>query len=303
TPFRLIPFAVDRSAGAAPTSADLIVSSNHYFSFPTSRETPPPINPLLSSAKSLGVAARIVHDPVSTDLAFAQLQWLNGANTWGTNYLHLDLAQPQSSLQNNHLITTISSNSAPTVRKSGQSFSGADASWLSVQGKLIWTLADLAVQPIVSGVVEPGSDLEFIDKGNGNRFKAKADKTTGRFLTRVPSGSYTVQFHQKTLDIYLAGAAQKDINFTNYLSFTLSRGKKDGKPVMKVNADGEGKHTFTLLGSNMKNSSPIHSLTFQLDISDSTTWPIEVINPLEPVVAVVFADDQPSNRRELFFWR
>jgi hypothetical protein len=166
----------------------------------------------------------------------------------------------------------------------------------------VWVLADLGAEPVVSGVAEPKWDVEFIDIGNGNRFKTSPEKTTGTFLTRLPAGAYNVQFQQKTMEVFLAGGSQRHLDFVNFIAFSLAKEKKDGKPILKVKADGEGKHNLTLLGSNLKTTSPHHTLAFELGISDSTWWPIEPLNPREPVVVVVYADDNLTSRRTLFFW-
>jgi hypothetical protein len=172
--------------------------------------------------------------------------------------------------------------------------------WVHPVGRWIWLMRDLAGPALVEGQAD--STVEFISMGAGSNSVTRAQPVHGQFRVFLPEGSYTLQcdgFEQK--QVFLpASRCRLDLRPGHVLDYELSTLRSaDGGVRIKLKAHGSGRHAFRIRTDNLTLSEGEKELSLSPGSRGILEWQGDVGSPATPWTAVVIADDDLTNRKEL----
>jgi hypothetical protein len=161
-------------------------------------------------------------------------------------------------------------------------------------------MEDLSGPAIVEG--EAGGTVEFREITSGTTISVNPDKSSGRFRTSLPEGSYSVRSGDVNRNIILLPASKQNIDLLKPVASITEADAVTNKStatvtiVAKVN--GKGTHSFRLLADNMSPGEAVKEINTEKE--NSVTWKVKISDPKAPWVAVIVVDGNMNERRELF---
>jgi hypothetical protein len=166
-------------------------------------------------------------------------------------------------------------------------------------------MQDISVPATVRGTANPASrePVEFHEQTSGQVTTATLSPRDGEFDIHLPEGHYDVrQGSAHTRVTVLAGGFYDvDLRSDRVLDFKVtSQDLGHNHVVLRVSAEGAGRHTFTLRSDNLTLKEPGKQ---EMDLISGgvreAVWHAHVVSPKTPWVAVVIADGNLSKRREV----
>jgi hypothetical protein len=172
--------------------------------------------------------------------------------------------------------------------------------WVHPVGRWIWLMRDLAGPALVEGLAD--DPVLFTPIGSGPSSVVRVIPTYGQFRVMLPEGKYHVRGQSfEHAEIFLpAGTYHLDLRPGRALSFEISKlSSANGAVRIRLSAQGEGSHRFTIRTDNLTISDPHKELMLKSGIAGSFEWSARIQSADTPWVAVVVADDNPRVRKEL----
>jgi hypothetical protein len=172
--------------------------------------------------------------------------------------------------------------------------------WVHPVARWVWLMRDLAGPVLVQGLAD--ATVEFISASSASNSIVRIQPVNGQFRVMLPEGSYALRcngFQQKR--VFLPAFSyhldlRQDHAFDYELS-TLPTGADGVRIVLK--AHGSGRHGFRVRTDNLTLSEGEKELTLSPGGWGILEWQGSVGSPNTPWTAVVIADEDLTNRKEL----
>ena len=161
-------------------------------------------------------------------------------------------------------------------------------------------MRDLAGPALVEGQAD--SPVDFIPVGFGPPAMIRAYATNGQFRVFLPQGKYTVQCQGEgyATTFLPASTHHLDLRPGRAFDFEISEIGSKGREVrISLKARGEGIHRFSIRTDNLALQDTEKELTLKRGGGARLEWSGRILSFESPWVAVVMADDSPTNRKEL----
>jgi hypothetical protein len=261
---------------------------------------------ILPQAQALASAARLRGDLVSTQLATHQLEWIIGRNPfsastmYGEGYDYVPLYTPSSGDMVGGLpvgIQTKDENDAPYWPV--QSMWTYKEIWVHPVSRWVWLLKDLEGPAMVEG--KANGAILFKSVSSQQNINIPVDKA-GHFKVMLPEGKYTVIGNGVSqTQTFLPGSNYNlDLRSGNFLSYEVSKTvSAAGELVIKVNARGNGKHSFNIRTDNLTLSPVSKEIDLKPGAAQSFEWHGKITSDDTPWVAVIVPDGSISERKEV----
>ncbi len=267
---------------------------------------------LLSEAKALSAAGRLRGNLEAEDLAQKQAQWLVGRNPFAASVMYGEGYDwtPLYSVRSGQMVGAL------PVGIETKGFSDSPywpnqicwtykEVWTQPVGQWIWLMEDISVPATIRGMANPSSHarIEFREKNSGQITSAAPSPRDGKFSIHLPEGNYDLrQGSTHTSVTVLPGEFYDvDLRTDRVLDFKVTSQYLGHEQVLlRVSAEGAGRHTFALRTDNLTVNEPARQEINLISGSvGETVWHAHVVSPKSPWVAVLIPDDTVSNRREL----
>jgi hypothetical protein len=261
---------------------------------------------ILPQAQSLTYAARLRHDPELAKLATRQLEWIVGHNPFSQSTMYGE------GYDFPPLYTPSSGNIVGALPVGIQTYAERDIPYWPVQST--WTYKEIWVHPVSQwiglmrnirgpAVIQGKADgvVEFKSLPSGQLTKIEPD-SLGQFKVMIPQGEYLVKSRtvEKTLTFIPAGIYNEELRTANAFDFEVSKeSSSKGSFTITIRIQGSGNHKFSIRTNNLtiKDSSKIINLKSGGKIT--LRWNGKAKNADEPWVAVIVADNDLANHKEL----
>jgi hypothetical protein len=177
--------------------------------------------------------------------------------------------------------------------------------WTQPVGQWIWLMKDISVPATVRGTANPTSrePIEFREQKSGQVTTANSSAPDGKFNIRLPEGLYDARqgSAHTSVTVIPGGFYDVDLRPNHVLDFKVTyQDLGHNEVLLRVAAQGAGRHTFTLRSDNLVPDGPGKQ---EIDLTSArgreAIWHAHVVSPNTPWVAVVIPDDALSERREV----
>ena len=266
---------------------------------------------LLSEAKALSAAGRLRGDLEAEDLAQKQAQWLVGRNPFASSVMYGEGYDwtPLYSVRSGQMVGALpvgieTKGFADVPYWPNQICWTYKEVWTQPVGQWIWLMDDLSVPASVHGTANPESrePVEFRAQQT-RQVTATMNPGNSEFNIHLPEGHYDVQqgSAHTSLTVLSGGFYDVDMRLDRVLDFKVtSQDIGHNEVVLRISAEGSGRHTFALRSDNLTINDPGKR---ELDLIPGSVreavWHAHVVSPKTPWVALVIPDDNLSNRREV----
>ena len=267
---------------------------------------------LLSEAKALSAAGQLRGDLEAEDLAQKQAQWLVGRNPFAASVMYGEGYDwtPLYSVRSGQMVGAL------PVGIETKGFDDAPywptqicwtykEVWTQPVGQWIWLMEDISVPATVRGTANPASHepVEFREQQSGQVTTAPSNSRDGEFNIHLPEGHYAVRQGSvhTSVTVLPGGFYDVDLRPDRVLDFkVISEDLGHNEVVLRVSAEGAGRHTFTLRSDNLTLKEPGKR---EIELTSGgvreAVWHAHEISPKTPWVAVVIPDGTLSKRREV----
>jgi hypothetical protein len=157
----------------------------------------------------------------------------------------------------------------------------------------------------VRGKANPGSrePVAFREQKSGQLTTATPSSRDGEFDIHLPEGHYDVRqgSAHTSVTVLPSGFYDVDLRPDRVLDFNVvSQDLGQNEIVLRVSAEGAGRHTFTLRSDNLTLK---ESGKQEIDLTSGgireAVWHAHLVSPKTPWVAVVIPDGALDERREI----
>jgi hypothetical protein len=165
-------------------------------------------------------------------------------------------------------------------------------------------MEDISVPATLRGTANPASHepVEFLEQKSGQVTTA-ASSPDGEFKIHLPEGHYVIRQGSvhTSVTVLPGGFYDVDLRPDRVLDFkVISEDLGHNEIVLRVSAEGAGRHTFTLRSDNLTLKEPgEQEIQLTSEGAREAVWHAHVISPKTPWVAVVIPDGTLSKRREV----
>jgi hypothetical protein len=267
---------------------------------------------LLSEAKALSASGRFRGDLKAEDLAQKQAQWLVGRNPFAASLMYGEGYDwtPLYSVRSGQMVGAL------PVGIQTKGFDDAPywptqicwtykEVWTQPVGQWIWLMEDLSVAATVRGTANPASrePVEFREQNSGQVTTASSHSGDGEFKIHLPEGRYNVRqgSAHTSVTVLPGGLYHIDLRPDRVLDFKVTfQDLGHNEVVLRVSAEGAGRHTFTMRSDNLTLIEPgKQEVNLTSGGAGEAVWHAHVVSPNTPWVAVVIPDGTISERREV----
>jgi hypothetical protein len=163
-------------------------------------------------------------------------------------------------------------------------------------------MRDLAGPALIEGQAEAGvREVELRDVRTGRKESIGVDPATGSFRGMVPEGEYTLSANgrEKALTLLPAGSYTVDLRPGRALDVkVISQTSPDGTVIITASLAGAGAHRVAVLADNLTLTQPERKIELAAGTAQNVVWKAKLTSTQAPWVAVVYADDDLSQRIE-----
>jgi hypothetical protein len=261
---------------------------------------------ILPQAQSLNNAAHLRGDPESAKLALHQLEWIVGRNPFSQSIMYGE------GYDFPPLYTPSSGDIAGALPVGIQTRAESDKPYWPVQNT--WTYKEVWVHPVsqwiglmrdIQGpaVVQGKADgaVEFKSLPSGQLTNIEPD-SIGQFKAMIPQGEYLVKSKEvkKTLSFIPAGIYNLDLRSNNAFNFEVSKvSSVNGKIIITARIEGNGSHKFSIRTSNLIIKGSAKQVNLKSGGKITLKWHGKTESIDESWVAVIVADNDLTNHKEL----
>lgn len=172
--------------------------------------------------------------------------------------------------------------------------------WVHPVACWIWLMSNLAGPAIVEG--EADGPVDFIATGARSDGVSRAVPAQGRFRVLLPEGKYTVRFRREEQVRAFLPSGRYHLDLRAGRSFDYEAAKLptgDGLVRIRVTARGSGRHRFRIRTDNISLAEEEKELVLRSGAVSVAEWQGTIYSPDAFWTAVVIADGDPTNRKEL----
>jgi len=172
--------------------------------------------------------------------------------------------------------------------------------WVHPVARWIWLMRDLAGPALVEGQAD--SPVDFIPVGSGPADAIRVNGTNGQFRAFLPEGKYTVECqHERYATTFLpTGTYHLDLRPGRAFDYQILKSTgTDNEVRITLKARGEGIHRFSIRTDNLVAQDTQKELALKKASEARLEWSGKIRSLDSPWVAVVTADENPTNRKEL----
>jgi len=262
---------------------------------------------ILPQAQALMAVAHLRGDPESVLLAQRQAEWIIGRNPFAQSAMYGEGHDFPP------LYAPLFGNVVGSLPVGFQTRGDRDVPYWPVQStwtykevwvhpvaRWIWLMRDLSGPALVEGQAD--STIEFIADGGQPGAVDRVIPSNGHFRLMLPEGRYTVRCRdQEQTQVFLpAGKYCLDLRADRALSFEVTKVKSaPGEVRIRVSAQGRGAHRFSIRADNLVLDAADGQVVLTRGRVGTVEWHGRIQSPDTPWMAVVFADGNPSLRREV----
>jgi hypothetical protein len=262
---------------------------------------------ILPQAQALVNAAQLRGDLESVTLAQHQAEWIVGSNPFSQSAMYgegYDFTPLYAPFPGNIVgalpvgVQTRGDNDVPYWPV--QSTWTYKEVWVHPVARWIWLMRDLAGPALVEGQAD--SPIDFLPIGSGAPTAIRANPTNGQFRVFLPQGKYTVQCQggRYATTFLPTGTYHLDLRSGRAFDFEISKIMSTDKDVrISLKARGEGIHRFSIRTHNLVLQDTQKELTLKSGREGRLEWSGKIRSLDTPWVAVVMADENVTNRKEL----
>lgn len=261
---------------------------------------------ILSQAKAVSTAAHLRGNSELVELSEQQLQWIVGQNPFSQSTMYgegYDF-RPEYAAMSGDLVGALSigfkardNNDIPYWPASNcfhftEMFVLPAYRWFDI-------MRDLAGPAIIEGQAD--KTVKFEEIKTKKITEIKPDSKNGMFRTTLPAGTYKVFAggQQKAITLLPAQIYKLDLKTSDWLDFNISqKTTSDGKVVITLTAQGEGKHSFDLRTKNLTCSETKKEVNLKAGTAQTITWQCQMKSKTAPWVAVIVPDNDLTQRKE-----
>jgi hypothetical protein len=267
---------------------------------------------LLSEAKALSAAGRLRGDLEAEDLAEKQAQRLIGCNPFAASVMYGEGYDwtPLYSVRSSQMVGAL------PVGIETKGFADAPywptqicwtykEVWTQPVGQWIWLMEDISVPATVRGTANPASHppVKFHEQKSGQVTTAAPSSRDGEFNLHLPEGHYAVRQGSvhTSVTVLPGGFYDVDLRPDRVLDFKVSsQDLGHNEVVLRVSAEGAGRHTFVLRGDDLtlKNQAS-QEINLTSGSVREAVWHAHVVSTKTPWVEVVIPDGTLRERREV----
>jgi hypothetical protein len=266
---------------------------------------------VLAEAKGLAAAGRLRGDLEAVDLAQKQAQWIVGRNPFASSVMYGEGYDwhPLYSVRSGPMVGALS------VGIETKGFADAPywphqncwtykEVWVQPVGQWIWLMDDISVSASVTGLVDVQNrkPIQFREQRTGHVTTAVSNPNNGGFSVHLPEGRYDVKqgAAHTSLTVLPGGTYGVDLRSDRVLDFkVISDDSGKQEVVVRVKAEGAGKHAFDLRSDNLKvEGASKQELDLQSGGTEMIVWHAHVVDAKTPWVAVVVPDGKLGERQE-----
>ena len=262
---------------------------------------------ILPQAQALMAAAHLRGDLKSATLAQRQAEWIIGRNPfaqstmYGEGYDFPPLYAPFPGIIAGALPVGIQTRGNRDVPYwPVQSTWTYKEVWVHPVARWIWLMRDLAGPALVEGQAD--STIEFVATGGRSSAVTRVVPADGRFRVMLPEGKYTVRCRREAqTHVFLpAGKYSMDLRAGRSFDYEVSKlPSRDGEVRIRVSARGNGRHRFCLRTDNLTIFEVERELSLKTGSVGTVEWQGSIQSSDNPWTAVIIADGNPINRKEL----
>jgi hypothetical protein len=267
---------------------------------------------LLSEAKALSAAGQLRGDLEAENLAQKQAQWLVGRNPFAASVMYGEGYDwtPLYSVRSGQMVGAL------PVGIETKGFDDAPywptqicwtykEVWTQPVGQWIWLMEDISVPATVRGQANPASrePVAFREQKSGQVTTASLSSRDGDFDIHLPEGHYDARqgSAHTSVTVLPGGFYDIDLRPDRVLDFSVvSQDLGHNEIVLRVSAEGAGRHTFTLRSDNLTlKESGKQEIDLTFGSVREAVWHAHLVSPKTPWVAVVIPDGALNERREV----
>jgi hypothetical protein len=262
---------------------------------------------ILPQAQALMGAAHLRGDQESVTLAQRQAEWIIGRNSFAQSAMYSEgydfppLYAPFPGNLAGALPVGIQTRGVRDVPYwPVQSTWTYKEVWVHPVARWIWLMRDLAGPALVEGQAD--SQVEFVTTSVRSGTVTRVVPVHGQFRVMLLEGKYTVRCgRQEQSRVFLpAGRYQLDLRADRSFDFDVSKLQSpDGEVRIRVRARGDGHHQFRLRTDNLIISEAAKEVSLKEGTQGAVEWQGSIRSSDTPWIAVIIADENPSNRKEL----
>ena len=266
---------------------------------------------LLRQNKALAVAAHLRGDMRASQLAEKQLEWIVGRNPFSQSTMTgegYDFVPHYTAMSGDIVgslpvgIETLRNQDIPYW--SVHNHMNPKETWVHPVTGWIWCIRELGGPGFVRVRVDPGSTdpVQFREISTGEVTEVDLRLSTGDFEARLPQGSYEVihgNFHT-SLAVLPGSSLKLDLRKKRLLDFSVSYSAHSENQIeIRTEAKGSGEHHFAIRSDNIVFAGVTQSIKLEPDRVSAVTWIGTIQSKNAPWVAVVIADHDIAQRREV----
>jgi len=268
---------------------------------------------VLSQAKAVSIAAHLRGNLELAALCEQQLQWIVGRNPFAQSTMYgegYDF-RPQYAAMSGDLVGALpcgfkfcDNNDIPYWPASNcfhytEMFIQPVYRWFSI-------MCDIAGQAIVDGLAD--KTVKFENIKTKKITQVVPDSRSGTFRVKLPAGVYKVfaDRQQRTITLLPAQNFRLDLRPDDWLDFSIShKTSSDGKVVITLTAQGNGKHSFELRMENLTCSETKQDVKLKAGAIQTVTWQCQMKSTNTPWFAVIVPDNDLTQCKEAMgdLWR
>jgi hypothetical protein len=261
---------------------------------------------ILPQAQSLNNAAHLRGDPESSKLALHQLEWIVGRNPfsqstmYGEGYDFPPLYTPSSGDIVGALPVGIQTRAERDIPYwPVQSTWTYKEVWVHPVSQWIGLMRDIEMPAVVHGKADETVRLKSLPSGQLTNIEPDS---VGQFQAMIPWGDYLVKSNgvEKTLTFIPAGTYNLDLRSNNAFNFEVSKvSSAKGEVTITTRIQGNGSHKFSIRTSNLTIKGSAKQVNLKSGGKITLVWYGKTESIDEPWVAVIVADNDLTNHKEL----
>ena len=261
---------------------------------------------ILPQAQCLNKAAHLRGDPELAKIALHQLEWVVGRNPfsqstmYGEGYDFPPLYSPSSGDIVGALPVGIQTRAESDIPYwPVQSTWTYKEVWLHPLSQWIGLMRDIGRSVFVQGKADETVELKSLPSGQLTNIEPDS---LGQFQAMIPWGDYLIKSNgvEKELTFIPAGTYNMDLRSNNAFNFeVLKVSSAKGEVTITMRIQGNGSHKFSIRTSNLTINGSAKQVNLKSGRRITLEWYGKTESIDEPWAAVIVADNDLTNHKEL----
>jgi hypothetical protein len=264
----------------------------------------------LTQTKGISAAAHLRGSLELASMVQQELQWVMGRNPfvqstmWGEGH---DYA-PQYTALSGDIVGSLpvgiqSRNDSDIPYWPTENCHNWKEVWVLPVSRWLWIMQDMAGPAAVSGQMDSGTRtaVEFKESRSGKVISISPDSGGASFHASVPAGEYEITCNGARIAATLLGAGNYKLDFrTGHRVYfrVAQQTAADGSVSLTLTVEGSGRHRISARADNLAAPLPDREVDLKPGAPATISWKAKMTDVNAPWVAVFYADDDLSHRKE-----